>query len=113
MTIEKSTIALVITTLDDPDTADELSARLLADRLVACVNIMGPVRSAYHWQGELRQEEEEEYQLHLKTSLERIDELKEAIARHHPYDCPEVLILPAQSSQSYSNWVQQCVQTTP
>ncbi|WP_322521974.1 divalent-cation tolerance protein CutA [Guyparkeria halophila] len=111
MTIEQSTIALVITTLDDPRAADELSARLLADGLVACVNILGPVRSAYHWQGELCRDEE--YQLHMKTSLDRIDDLKDAIEQYHPYDCPEVVILPAESSQSYSEWVQQCVQTTP
>ncbi len=110
MTIEQSTIALAITTLDDPRAADELSARLLAEELVACVNIVGPVRSAYHWQGELCRDEE--YQLHMKTSIDRIDDLRAAIEHYHPYDCPEVVILPAESSQSYSEWVQQCVQTT-
>ena len=109
MTIEQSSIALVITTLDDPRAADEFSARLLADGLIACVNRVGPVRSSYRWQGELCQDEE--YQLHMKTSHERLDDLKDAIERHHPYDCPEVVILSAESSQSYSEWVQQCVQT--
>jgi periplasmic divalent cation tolerance protein len=110
MTIEQSTIALVITTLDDPSVADEFGARLLAAGLVASVNVVGPVRSAYHWQGELCRDEE--YQLHMKTSLDRIDDLKDAIEHYHPSDCPEVVILPAESSQSYSAWVQQCVQTT-
>ena len=109
MTIEQSTIALVITTLDDPSAADEFSARLLADGLIACANRVGPVRSAYHWQGELCHDEE--YQLHMKTGTERLDDLKAAIERYHPYDCPEVVILTAESSQSYSEWVQQCVHT--
>lgn len=111
MTIEPSTIALVITTFDDPGAADEFSARLLDDGLIACVNRVGPVTSSYHWQGKVCRDEE--YQLHMKTSLERVNDLKTAIERLHPYDCPEVLILQAGSSQSYSQWVKQCVQTTP
>lgn len=110
MTIEQSTIALVITTLDDSHAADEFSARLLDEGLIACVNRVGPVVSAYRWQGKVCRDEE--YQLHMKTSLERIDDLKAAIDRLHPYECPEVVILPAESSQSYSEWVQQCVSTS-
>lgn len=110
MTIEQSTIALVITTFDDPRSADAFSARLLDDGLVACVNRVGPVTSSYHWQGEVCRDEE--YQLHMKTTLERVDDLKAAIERLHPYDCPEVLVLEAGSSQPYSQWVQQCVRTT-
>ncbi|HER19410.1 MAG: divalent-cation tolerance protein CutA [Halothiobacillaceae bacterium] len=109
MTIEQSTIALVITTLDDPEVADEFSSRLLTEGLIACANRIGPIHSVYHWQGELCRDEE--YQIHMKTRPERLDDLKDAIERHHPYDCPEVLILTAGSSQLYSEWVQQCVQT--
>jgi periplasmic divalent cation tolerance protein len=110
MTIEQSTIALVVTTFDDHIAADEFSARLLDDGLVACVNRIGPVVSSYHWQGEPCRDEE--YQLHMKTTPERVAELEAAIDRLHPYECPEVLVLEAGSSQAYSQWVQQCVRTT-
>jgi periplasmic divalent cation tolerance protein len=103
-------IALVITTIDDTAAADALTARLLDDGLIACVNRVGPVRSSYRWQGELCHDEE--YQLHMKTTAAAADALRAAIERHHPYDCPEVLVLPADSSPAYSEWVHACVETT-
>ena len=45
--------------------ANELSRSLLQDNLVACVNIMGGIRSIYHWNGKI--EEDGEVLLMIKT----------------------------------------------
>ncbi len=80
----------------------EIARRLLEERLAACVNI-APVSSMYWWEGRI--EEDEEELLIVKTSMERLGELVEAVKRVHPYSVPEVLALPvAACLGSYCRW---------
>jgi periplasmic divalent cation tolerance protein len=42
-------ILLVLTNLPDLATAETMAATLFEGRLAACVNILTPSRSVYHW----------------------------------------------------------------
>ena len=44
-------IALLYTTWPDAETAEAVAAEAVAERLAACVNILGSGRSIYRWQG--------------------------------------------------------------
>ena len=99
---------LILSTIDSDEAAKELAHQLLDDRLVACVNVHGPSSSIYRWEGELV--EEEEWTVVAKSRREREDDVVNFIEEHHPYDCPEILVLEAtKGSEAYEGWVQEQV----
>ena len=81
---------------------------LVERRLVACVNMVGPVRSVFLWKGKV--EDESERLLLMKTRADRYAELETAIQELHPYDVPEVIAIPIErGSQAYLSWVDENV----
>ncbi|MGM1062074.1 divalent-cation tolerance protein CutA [Saccharothrix sp. Mg75] len=95
---------VVITTTDGEDAAGSLARAVVEARLAACVQVSGPVRSVYRWDGEVR--DDREWQLWIKTAYDRVDELTEFVKAHHPYDVPEVLALPVLGGNvDYLAWV--------
>ncbi|ANQ83412.1 divalent-cation tolerance protein CutA [Azoarcus olearius] len=99
-----SEILLVLTTLPDADSAAALGARLVEERLAACVNILAPCASVYRWQG--RVETATEVPLLIKTSAARYAALETAILAEHPYELPEIVAVPVQRGlPGYLDWV--------
>lgn len=97
---------LVLTTLPATADAAAFARRLVDARLAACVTIAGPVRSVYRWQGAV--EESEEQQLVIKSDVDRLPALKDRLAEWHPYEVPELLVLPvADGGAAYLAWVRQ------
>jgi periplasmic divalent cation tolerance protein len=95
---------LVLTNLPDAEAARTLAARLVEQRLAACVNMLAPCRSVYRWQGKI--EEAQEVPLLIKTTAGRYAALEAAIKAAHPYDLPEVIAVPlAQGLPAYLAWV--------
>jgi periplasmic divalent cation tolerance protein len=85
--------------------AQALADRLLAERLVACVNLLGPMRSRYWW--EERIEEAEEVLLLCKTRRDLAAALRDRIVALHPYQIPEVLEVAVDGGlPAYLAWVQ-------
>lgn len=77
---------------------------MLERRLVACVQILGPIQSRYRWEGEVTQSSE--YLLLVKTVAARVDSVTATIVDAHPYDVPEVLALPVVGGhRPYLDWV--------
>lgn len=104
MTSDATTARVVLTTTDSADEAERLSRVLVDARLVACVQIAGPVRSVFRWDGAVSVEQE--WQLWLKTDLARVDDLTARLVAEHTYDVPEVLVLPVVGGHgSYLAWV--------
>jgi periplasmic divalent cation tolerance protein len=78
---------VVLTTVGIFERAERLAKELVERRFAACVNIVGPIRSIYRWQGVV--EDQQEYLLIIKTSGERAADLEAAFAELHPYELPE------------------------
>jgi len=94
---------VVLVTVDTEERARAIAETLVSERLVACVNLF-PVQSIYTWQGEVQQETE--WQLLLKTDLNRFADLEAKLQEMHPYEVPEILALPIlRGSLAYLNWV--------
>ena len=94
----------VLTTVDDRAVALDLARAVVAARLVACAQVSGPLTSVYRWQGEV--EQATEWACVMKTTGRRYDELAAWIARHHPYDTPEVIVTPiVQGAHDYLEWI--------
>jgi periplasmic divalent cation tolerance protein len=96
-------VRIVLTTIDNADAAARLARTLVELRLAACVNLVDTA-SVYRWQGKV--ESAEEILLVIKTSTERISELKDRLPQLHPYDVPELIVLPVtDGAASYLAWV--------
>jgi periplasmic divalent cation tolerance protein len=94
----------VVTTTDSAEAAEELAKGIVDARVGACVQIVGPIRSLYRWEGEVQNEQE--WQLWVKTATDRLDALIEYVKAHHSYDVPEVVALPVLGgSGDYLQWV--------
>jgi periplasmic divalent cation tolerance protein len=90
--------------LDDPVRADAIVATLLSEQLVACGQRTSPVISHYRWKGRL--EQAEEWLVLLKTRAELAEQVIDVIVRDHPYEIPEVIVLPViQGSTRYLDWI--------
>jgi periplasmic divalent cation tolerance protein len=100
------TLRLVLTAVDGEEPASTLAETLVRDRLAACANVLGPVRSFFYW--EERLERATEWILILKTRDDRLEALRAALARRHPYKVPEILALPpVVSTEPYAAWATQ------
>jgi periplasmic divalent cation tolerance protein len=97
-------IVLMLTTWPDQQLARQAAAQWLEQNLVACVNILPEMTSLYRWEGELKTGTE--HQMIIKTSANRVEEVKKSIVALHPYECPEILQLPVTGGYSeYLNWI--------
>ena len=95
---------VVLSTAPDLDVARRLARTLVAERLVACCNVVPGLTSVYHWRGEVR--EEGEVLLVLKTTAEQLDALRARLVREHPYDVPELVALePNWVEPRYLEWL--------
>jgi periplasmic divalent cation tolerance protein len=95
----------VICSTAPPAQSAALAKSLLEKNLVACVNIM-PVRSLYRWKGESCNDEE--HLLIIKTRRGLADAVIRALKAEHPYEIPEIIVLPVISGYpSYLDWVYQ------
>ena len=98
----------VTTTLPDRAAADRLAAALVAERLAACAQVAGPIRSTYRWQDAV--ETADEWYCHLKTTELRMPTLVSRIAELHPYEVPEVVVVPlADGNPAYLSWIRESV----
>jgi periplasmic divalent cation tolerance protein len=91
------------TTFASREAAEGCAARLVADRVAACVQIDGPVTSVYRWQG--RVETSTEWRCACKTTPARAAACRAAILALHDYATPEIIEMPAAATSAYAAWV--------
>ena len=102
------TIVSVYAIFADPEEADRIGRQMVDERLAACVNILGPCRSIYRWEGAI--ESADEVPAILKTSLAQADALISRIAALHSYDVPCIAVWPiAKLHSDYADWVEDSV----
>lgn len=88
--------------------AERIGRIVVEERLAACINILGVVRSIYRWQGAV--ETADEVAAILKTSHAQADALIARIAILHSYDVPCIATWPIdQLLASYAQWVEDSV----
>jgi periplasmic divalent cation tolerance protein len=99
---------LVLTTVGADFDARALAHTLVEARLAACVNILERIHSVYRWED--RVADDGEQLLIIKTTDLRVDALREELFRQHPYDVPEFVVLPIEStSEAYGAWLLESV----
>lgn len=99
-------ISTLVVLVNCPDRAhaEKLARALVEERLAACVNLLGGVRSIYRWQGAV--EEAEEVACLIKTTRDRFEALRARVVELHPYEVPEVIALEvALGHAPYLEWL--------
>lgn len=85
--------------------AERIGRIAVEERLAACINVLGPVRSIYRWQGKV--ESADEVAAVFKTSNARADALITRIAGLHSYEVPCIATWPIDKILSaYAAWVE-------
>lgn len=93
-----------LTTVPNADEGAALARSITSERLAAGVQIIGPIRSLYWWQGSLR--DEQEWQLVIKTTRALFEALEAHIRANHSYDTPEIVATEILTgSDSYLAWI--------
>lgn len=101
-------IIQVQTALPDEASARRFAQGLLDERLAACVQIVGPISSMYHWQGKL--ESSAEWLCLAKTDMALFATIEDRLADWHPYECPELIATPiVAANAAYVAWLQEAV----
>ena len=89
----------------DAEEAERIGRTVIDERLAACINILGPIRSIYRWEGKIQSAEE--VAAILKTHHWNSDALIERIAALHSYKVPCVITWPIDKIlRSYADWVE-------
>lgn len=102
-------LRIVLTTVTAGTPAEALARALVDERLAACVNVLPPMVSIYRWRD--RVERDSEQQLVIKTTSGRLPDVRARMAALHPYELPELIVLPVvDGDPAYLDWVR--AQTT-
>ncbi len=84
-------VTLYMTTPDEEE-AQAIVRALLAQRLIACANILPGGRSVFHWDGEVS--DVPECYVLLKTCRDHVPALLKRIPQLHSYDTPCIGVWP-------------------
>ena len=98
-----SSLCIVMTACGNRAAAKQIATRLVEERAAACINLL-PIYSVYRWQGEVQSEDE--WLLLIKTRAETVSQMRDRIKALHPYEVPEILVLPVQDADAdYLAWL--------
>ena len=99
-----SVYVMAITTVPSVDEGRRIVRRLVDQRVVACGNILPGATSIYRWKNAI--EETAEAVILLKTRVEKWDELKQVLPTIHPYEVPELIVVPIMGGHKpYLDWL--------
>lgn len=85
--------------------AERIGRLVVEERLAACVNILGEIRSIYRWHGQI--ESADEVAAIFKTAHYQADALITRIAGLHSYEVPCVVTWPVDKLLGpYADWVE-------
>jgi periplasmic divalent cation tolerance protein len=82
----------------------KIAQALVEEKLAACVNVVGPVRSTYRWRGEIQNATE--YMLVIKAPTRHFSKLERRVRELHSYEVPEIVAVTlAAGSKPYLAWL--------
>jgi periplasmic divalent cation tolerance protein len=89
----------------DPVEAQRIGMTIVEEKLAACVNLLGPCRSIYRWEGAI--ETATETPALFKTTLDMADALIARVTEMHSYQVPAIVVWPIERlPAAYGDWVE-------
>jgi periplasmic divalent cation tolerance protein len=103
MTFDAEFVQIVVT-FDKPDEAEAMARTLVKERLAACAQIDGPIKSVFWWEGDAQTEKEVRVEFKTRTAL--LDALTARVLELHSYTTPQVVAVPiVGGSEAYMQWM--------
>ena len=97
-------VLLVLSAFSDMETANDVARTLVAEKFVACANIIPAVHSIYRWKGKV--EAGGEALVFFKTTRDRQKAFQDKLRSLHPYELPEIIYLKIDKGwPDYLGWV--------
>lgn len=95
---------VILVSVGSREEGERIAAALVGEQLAACVNILGPMRSIYRWENEVRRDDE--WLLVIKAPTTQFEALAARVRALHSYETPEVIAVPITAgSEAYLEWV--------
>lgn len=86
------------------ESARHIAEELVARKVAACVQILGPMTSIYSWSGQVH--ESKEWLLLVKTTRRGFAPVCEVVQSLHAYEVPEIMAVPVVDAlEAYAGWV--------
>lgn len=99
---------VVLVTTPSISEAEKIVNVLLEEKLIACANIIGDIKSKFLWMGKM--EEAKEALIVIKTKKEVLEKLYTKIKSLHSYTVPEIIAIPIISGyKPYLQWISEVV----
>ncbi|MCL2196422.1 MAG: divalent-cation tolerance protein CutA [Treponema sp.] len=95
--------AMIVNTCPNEETAKKIANLLLEKKLAACIQLF-PINSFYSWKGEICNDNE--IILFIKCRQNFYAAIEEEIIANHPYEVPEIIMLPVIGGfNKYLGWI--------
>jgi periplasmic divalent cation tolerance protein len=102
--ITKSGEIVIFITAPSVEEGQKIAHVLVAEHLVACVNIVSSIQSIFYWQGKVC--DEKEVLLIGKTRASLFEKVSQRVKELHSYTVPEIIALPMiKGSKDYLRWI--------
>ena len=98
----------IYTTIASKQSAYMLANEAIAQKRAACVNIIPHIESIYEYSDECHHDNE--IGMIFKTSNAQKENLCAWIENHHPYECPAIIILASEASNSFVQWIEKTLE---
>ena len=100
---DETEFVFIYSTFASAADAERAAEALVKERLAACVNIHGGMRSVYEWKGAV--EKEDEVSAFIKTRTALKEKVMARLRALHPYEVPAMLVLPIiGGNEDYLAW---------
>ena len=95
---------VILITASKKEEARKIAAKLLKEKLVACVNIMDKVESFFWWQGKI--DKAAESLMVIKSTKAKFKKIVKSVLSAHSYTVPEIIALPIIAGHKpYLDWI--------
>jgi periplasmic divalent cation tolerance protein len=98
-----SEVAVLLVTFASREEAIRVAETVLAERLAACVNVLGGCTSLFRWNGAI--ERSDETLALFKTPPVRARRLRERISAIHSYELPVIEQIDASATSAVAAWL--------
>lgn len=100
----RAQLFVALSTVPSAKVGRRIAKALVSEGICACVNVVPGLRSIYRWRGKLCDDREQ--LLILKLPGARLKALGKRLPELHPYDVPELVVLPVVGGHgAYLRWV--------
>ncbi|MCX5704581.1 MAG: divalent-cation tolerance protein CutA [Candidatus Omnitrophica bacterium] len=95
---------VILITASKKKEAKKIAAKLLKEKLVACVNIVDKVESFFWWQGKI--DNASESLMVIKSTKAKFRKIVKTVLSVHSYTVPEIIALPIIAGHKpYLDWI--------